>query len=148
MAKDAKFKVPKEFLGAFKHGHRRGVREYIDDELSYELLRKAKAGDKQALKALKWITKYNNEIYRGVLKKGDPKAIHKTKKLYKQATDSHNARRRDALCVLRSGKFGPPCTNILFLDEKPKFLDHHISKDQNVSEIEEIFISLVTHPKK
>jgi hypothetical protein len=84
-------KVPKQFLGAFKAGHRKGVREYIDEEFSYQLLAKAENGDKKALAALEWITKYNNETYRGVLKKNDPTAIHNTDKLYKEASDAHNA---------------------------------------------------------
>lgn len=91
-------RVPKKYLGAFKHGHRRGVRDYIDDEFSLKLLKLAELGDAKALEALEWITKYNNEVYRGVLKKNDPDAIHNTPELYKEASDGHNARRRDVMC--------------------------------------------------
>lgn len=95
-------RVPKEFLGAFKQGHRANVRDFIDDEFAHKLLKQVqKNNDPEARAALEWLTKYNNEYYRGVLKKNDPKAIHNTDKLYKEATDAHHARRRDISTVER-----------------------------------------------
>lgn len=60
--------------------------------------------DLEAKTALEFLTKFNNEFYRGVLKKGDPNALHNTPKLYKEVCDSRNAQRRDIISVARSGK--------------------------------------------
>jgi hypothetical protein len=134
-------RVPKEFLGAFKHGHRSGVREYIDEEFSYTLLQKSKNGDIQALEALQWITKYNNEVYRGVLKKGDESAIHNSAELYKQASDGHNARRRDLISGLRSGNLGPSF-RLYSLDENP-LLKAALTQNQNLNH-EEVIIEMLS----
>jgi hypothetical protein len=100
--------VANRFLGAFKCGHRFSAQEYIDDDFAFELLEKFNKGDDKAGEALEWIAKYNNEYYRGVLKKNDKSAIHNTDRLYKEATDSHNQRRRDIISAIRSGKMGGP----------------------------------------
>lgn len=98
--------VPVEFLGAFKCGHRKEVREYIDDEFAYVLLSRLRRdpGDTEARQALVFLTRYNNEFYRGVLKKGDPKALHNTPELYKHVNDSRNAQRRDLIGAAHAGK--------------------------------------------
>ncbi len=108
-------KIPIEYWGAFKSGHRRGVREYIDDEYAFDLLKQAQSGSKKADEALRWLAKYNNETYRGVLKKNDPEALHDTPKLYKAATDGHNSRRRDTLCLYKSGSV--PESALVYSDE-------------------------------
>lgn len=90
-------RVPVRFLGAFKMGHRLSVQDLVDEDLSWSLLRRVEDSDYQdseAVVALDYLTRFYNELYRGVLKKGDPKAIHNTPKLYKSAVDAHNARRR------------------------------------------------------
>jgi len=61
--------VPKEFLGAFKAGHRRYAREFIDDEFSRSLLLKVEAGCLASLEALKWLTRFNNEHFKAVVKR-------------------------------------------------------------------------------
>lgn len=107
-------KIPIEYWGAFKSGHRRGVREYIDDEYAFDLLKLAQKGDAKADEALRWLAKYNNETYRGVLKKGNPEALHNTDELYKAATDGHNWRRADVMCIYKSGAV--PETALVYSD--------------------------------
>ena len=71
--------IPKRFLGAFKAGHRPSTREFIDEDLSKQLLSKIKASnwtDKEAIAQLNYITKFNNEFHKNVVKKGDPNALH------------------------------------------------------------------------
>ena len=67
----SKRRIPKQFLGAFKQGHRFAARQFVDDEFSYLLLEKALNGDIEALRALEFMTKFNNEIYKGVFKRDD-----------------------------------------------------------------------------
>lgn len=64
-----KRRIPKEYLGAFKAGHRKAAREFIDQDYTEALLAKAELGDKQAIEALRFLTKYNNEHYKCVFKK-------------------------------------------------------------------------------
>lgn len=70
--------IPKQYLGAFKQGHRKSAREFIDDELAYYLLDKTKHGCEKSKKALEWLTQFNNEFYKAVIKRGDSNAFHKT----------------------------------------------------------------------
>lgn len=100
--------VPPEFLGAFKQGHRQNVREFIDEELSWQMLERLEKNpnDKEAREVLEYMTRYNNEFYKGVIRKNDPHAIHKCHCTgpkhdktchYKGAVDAHNARKRDLM---------------------------------------------------
>lgn len=91
--------VPKEYLGAFKRGHRMASKEFIDDEFSFELLKRAGQNDQKALDALKFLTKFNNEYHKAFLKKGDPDALHNTDKTRKECYAQNNRRNRDALNV-------------------------------------------------
>jgi hypothetical protein len=61
-----KKRIPKEFLGAFKAGHRHAAREYIDEDLAWGLLRLLNEGRKGAREALEWLTQFNNEYYKCV----------------------------------------------------------------------------------
>lgn len=73
------YPVPKQFLGAFKLGHRASSKEFIDDDLSYTLLNKildSNWTDLQAIAELEYITKFNNEYHKDVVKKGDTNALH------------------------------------------------------------------------
>lgn len=71
-------RIPKKFLGAFKVGHRMTSREFIEDDYAYELLRLAQSGSKKAEEALEILTKFNNEYYKCVFKKGrGPRNFHK-----------------------------------------------------------------------
>lgn len=75
--------IPKQFLGAFKAGHRKSAREFIDEELSYQLLSKIIASnyeDKESIKNLEYITRFNNEFHKNVVLK-DGKALHTSEQL-------------------------------------------------------------------
>ena len=61
--------IPKEYLGAFKKGHRHASKVYIDEELSFHLLKRVEQGCSKAKEALEWLVKFNNEQYRGVYKR-------------------------------------------------------------------------------
>lgn len=137
-----KKRVPNEFLCAFKVGHRRGISEYIDEDFSLELLKKAESGNKEAIEALAWIAKYNNEYYKGFLKKDDESAIHNTEKLYREATRSHNARRRDVLCEIRSGG-AKSRTELLLIDEDAKFFEAELNRQLDKNQ-EEILVELIS----
>jgi len=90
------FLIPKEFLGAFKAGHRPSARGYIDDELSYELLAKVlNDGCEKSRSLLAYITKFNNEYYKNVIKKGDESALHASDELRGDCYARNNARSRD-----------------------------------------------------
>ncbi len=69
--------IPREYLGAFKKGHRKSAREFIDDELSYTLLERAEAGCEESRKALQWIAQFNNEYYKNVIGRNDGQAFHR-----------------------------------------------------------------------
>ena len=91
--------VPKEYLGAFKRGHRQASKEFIDDEFSHELLKKAEQGDEKAIKALQFLTRFNNEYHKNVLKKGDPNALHASDAQRKECYARTNRVNRDAMNV-------------------------------------------------
>jgi hypothetical protein len=89
--------IPKEFLGAFKAGHRASARDFIDDEFSYQLLsRYLKQGCEESKRALEFITKFNNEYHKNVVKKGDKNALHSTDELRRDCYERENAKNRDA----------------------------------------------------
>lgn len=100
--------VPKEFLGAFKRGHRRPSQEFIDEEFSWTLLKKVYEGCEEARKALTWLTKFNNEYHKKVIKKNDQNAIHNSQFLYRDCTQREDARGRDLytkVMLIRNGEF-------------------------------------------
>lgn len=88
--------IPKEYLGAFKAGHRKTSIDFIDEELAFVLLRKVQKDNCQKSKeALEFLTKFNNEYYKNVIKKGDPNAIHSSDELRLDCYDGENSRNRD-----------------------------------------------------
>jgi hypothetical protein len=88
--------IPEEFLGAFKAGHRRSSREFIDEELSFKLLKRIlQDGCEESRKHLTYITKFNNEFHKNVIKKGDSTALHFTDELRRDCYARENARNRD-----------------------------------------------------
>lgn len=87
--------IQKEYLGAFKRGHRASAKEFIDEEFSLFLLKKAEAGCKESKDALLWLTKFNNEFHKAVIKKGDETALHKTDELRRDCNKRNYARRND-----------------------------------------------------
>jgi hypothetical protein len=88
--------IPKEFLGAFKRGHRVASRDFIDEELATQLLMKVlKDGCEESRKVLEWLTRFNNEYYKAVIKKGDPEALHNTEQLRQDLNNRNYLRRND-----------------------------------------------------
>lgn len=100
-------RVGREFLGAFKMGHTKNVREYIDDELSESLLGQINQGSKEARAALEFLTKFNNEYHKAVVKADDPDALHNTKDLRRDCYRRKNAANRDVSAIHgpRMGRF-------------------------------------------
>lgn len=99
------YTIPKQYLGAFKAGHRGSAKEFIDEQLSWELLKRIEASnwtDQEAMDALAYITKFNNEFHKNVVKKNDPNALHNTDKLRKDCYNRENARNRDVMSVERN----------------------------------------------
>lgn len=98
LSEQAKPSIPKRFLGAFKAGHRVVVREFIDEELSYKLLIRivnSNYQDTEAVEALDYITRFNNEFHKAVVKKDDPTAIHNTDELRNDCFKRNNSANRD-----------------------------------------------------
>lgn len=97
--------MPVRFLGAFKVGHRYSVQEFVDEDLSWKLLRRIEDSeyrDSEAVLALDYLARFYNELYRGVLKKGDSKALHTSPDLYRAAVNARNAQRR---CVHKASTY-------------------------------------------
>jgi hypothetical protein len=96
--------IPKRFLGAFKAGHRASSREFIDEELAYKLLKRVLSSnysDEEAMDALDYLTKFNNEYHKAVIKKGDRQALHNTKRMRQERYQANNARNRDIMSTQR-----------------------------------------------
>jgi hypothetical protein len=106
-----------------------------------ELYKRFEKGDEQAGIALEWIAKYNNEYYKGFLKKSDPTAIHNTPELYKEATDSQNARRRDIIGAIKSGSMGPHAS-LVQLEEDLDALEDHLNSHRDFHH-EEVLVSII-----
>lgn len=105
--------IPREYLGAFKAGHRAKSREFIDEELSYKLLDKVMSeGCEESRRALEYLTKFNNEFHKNVLKKGDPNALHNTDELRKACYNRNYALVKDDYPMTGRGKVS--------LDDHPK----------------------------
>lgn len=97
-------RIPRRFLGAFKAGHHAAAKEFIDEELSYKLLKRiidSNYEDLEALKALTYLTKFNNEYHKAVIKKGDLKALHFEEPMRKERYGANNAKNRDIMSKLR-----------------------------------------------
>ncbi|NJO18768.1 MAG: hypothetical protein HC838_00080 [Spirulinaceae cyanobacterium RM2_2_10] len=95
---------PKHWLSCFKAGHRHTAKEFIDDDFAHQLLKRVKDSnytDTEAIQALDFLHKMNSEYYKNVLKKGDRKAFHRTKKLRQDCYQRENARNRDILSAKR-----------------------------------------------
>ena len=55
--------------------------------------------DKEAETTLDYLTKFNNEYYKGVVKKGDENALHNTDELRKSIYSRQNAKNRDIMSI-------------------------------------------------
>lgn len=92
--------IPKEFLGAFQKGHRKSAREFIDEDLAYRLLERTENGCEESRRALEWLTKFNNEYHKNVIKKGDKTAFHNTAELRKECDRRSYTSRNDVFFIL------------------------------------------------
>jgi hypothetical protein len=90
-----KQRIPKEFLGAFKEGHRPTAREFIDDEFSHALLLLVKQGNSEAKLMLSFIARFYNEYYKIVFNK-TAKDLFKGKKRRQELYRNEYSRRMDA----------------------------------------------------
>lgn len=102
MSKSSKPSIPKRFLGAFKAGHRSSSMDHIDEDFSYQLLYRILAsnyGDTEAVEALDYITKFNDEFHKNIIKKGDNTALHNTDALRKDCYARENSKNRDISSV-------------------------------------------------
>lgn len=72
-------KIPDQYKGAFKAGHRKVAQQFIDEELANDLLRRIERSngqDTEAVKALEWLSQFNNEFHKNVVSKDNSKAFH------------------------------------------------------------------------
>jgi hypothetical protein len=87
--------IPREFLGAFKAGHRRSSREFIDEEFAEYLLRKiVRDGCEESKALLNYLTKFNNEFHKDVFVK-DEQALHASEDQRRDCGRRNNSRNRD-----------------------------------------------------
>lgn len=97
-------KILKRFIGAFKAGHHFAAKEFIDETLSYRLLRKiikSKWQDIESIELLEYIAKFNNEYHKAVIKKGDEDALHSSDDLRRERYNANNQKNRDIMSALR-----------------------------------------------
>lgn len=90
--------IPVQFLGAFKRGHRQVSKLFIDEELSWKLLHRifdSNWKDQEAVDALTYLAKFNNEYHKNVVSKTD--TLHNTPELRKDCGRRDDARNRDIL---------------------------------------------------
>jgi len=94
--------VPAKYLGAFKKGHRFSSRDMIDEDLAWTLLdriEKSKGTDVEAIQAMEYLVKFNNEFHKNIIKKNDPTALHNTDELRRDLYSRENAKNRDIMSV-------------------------------------------------
>ena len=94
--------IPAKYLGAFKKGHRFSSRDMIDEELAWTLLdriEKSKGADVEAVQAMEYLVKFNNEYHKNVIKKNDSTALHNTDELRRDLYSRENAKNRDIMSV-------------------------------------------------
>lgn len=136
--------IPKEYLGAFKAGHRQSAREFIDEDLSYALLKKIiDTGCEESKKALAYITKFNNEFHKAVVKKGDTEALHNSQELRKSCYDRNNSRNRDI--TSRENKFLQSIEPTTREEEDgtsaPR--DSHLNANRDLEKFEDVVVELI-----
>jgi len=104
----AQKRIPKEFLGAFKCGHRMASKDFIDEDFSRELLKRTMRGDEEAKKALEFLTKFNNEYHKNVLVKEDPDTQLHRGELRRERYRAENARNGDVYTKASLYHYGSP----------------------------------------
>lgn len=124
-----RYPIPKEYLGAFKAGHRHRTRFYIDETLSWELLRKIVEEDcKKSASELAYIARFNNEFERGSLKKGDPANLHQGSELEKECYNRKNEIER---CDAQTEGFQLISFEPLLLDTEDSSMKFDRQQNQN-----------------
>ena len=93
----SKKRIPKEYLGAFKEGHRFSVRPDIDDDFCRRILDLASSGHADAKAILEFYAKFNNEYYRGVFNKEPAKNFTKERDEVRRLWAWQKSKARDAL---------------------------------------------------
>lgn len=143
-------RIPKQFLGAFKAGHRPSAREYIDETFSWELLKKIQDSnwtDLEAIHALEYITRFNDEFHKNVIKK-DGHALHSTDALRKSCYGRENSRNRDVMAILME-KVVSMDANTYNTDSDDTKADntgkYHPDKNNRTYNQEDIVISILDH---
>lgn len=100
--------IPKEFLGAFKAGHLPSCRPYVDEELSWKLLKKVlDEGCSESRLILEYLTKFNNEYYKDFVSKHDPEPFYSDKLVRKALRHEKYARKMDVLSRFDTIYFQP-----------------------------------------
>ncbi len=138
-------RIPIEFLGAFKAGHRPAARDFIDEEFSQQLLNKiinSNYQDKESIEALAFIAKFNNEFHKNVIKKGDTKALHHTDCLRKKCYDQENSRNRDVMSVEKDRVLSID-QNTSFGDSSSAALDMYYNKNRNLEAQENALMEII-----
>lgn len=150
-------RIPKQFLGAFKAGHRASAREFIDEELGYQLLNKiidSNWEDKEAIQQLEYITRFNNEFHKNVIKKDDPKALHKTPEQVKDLYSRENARNRDIMSVDRKKRLDTVIQTdegyVDALNDEDSFVPRSkqkafLTQNRNLDNHEDVLIDIIDH---
>lgn len=106
-------RIPKEYLGAFKCGYRKSLREFIDEELSWVLLRKInETGCEEAKAHLRYIARFNQEFYVAALRVDSVDPIHSpTPEMVSELDRKNYVQKNDVLN-------GP---NVIYLEDHPQF---------------------------
>jgi hypothetical protein len=137
--------IPKQYLGAFKAGHRASAREFIDEDLSYSLLNKiVDSGytDTESMETLAYIAKFNNEFHKNVIKKGDEAALHKDEDMRKDCYDRENSRNRDIMSRERNQLVSIE-PRIVDNEGGEIKLDAFLNKARNLSNHEDVILDLL-----
>lgn len=90
-------KVPVRFLAAFSFGCPKSIRDFLDDELAWRLLKSALAGNQASIQQLDFIARFNEEFHRSYFRDGKKAktSLHKTPTLQRKLQDSINSKRKD-----------------------------------------------------
>lgn len=149
------YPVPKQFLGAFKCGHRTSAHEFIDDDLAYTLLNKildSNWTDLQSISELEYITKFNNEYHKNVVSKESPLhpchcPAHKKGDRHLQecprklVSDRENCRNRDLSSIMKDSLVS---TEPMYSIDDDMDQDAFLNENRNLHSHEDILIDLIS----
>ena len=88
---------------------------------------------------MEYITKFNNEFHKNVVKKDDPKALHNTPELRKDCYARENARNRDVMSV---EKYKIDSIEPKYIEGEGGELrvDNFLNKNRNLTNHEDVFL--------